>query len=244
MATGSQKEQIQGADGNELDARNFAERLDYAAVILVNNKRAPTLTEATVAALAFAGTKSARLDNLLDVGIGSNPFQDLDSGLCLGDRLDFVGEDERKLANLLDAVATSKYQARDGRGSNCRNSGIAALIDIHLAMPAAPGLCRSKHTASTTAIGESPLTRTMGAAARNARHTSYSAPSPPRLGRVLMAGLFGDGIRLAPVLGNVRVDKGDDIGADGSAENGGHVRSLVAVRAIEGKDFDERTCGE
>ena len=53
-----------------------------------------------------------------------------------------------------------------------------------------------------------------------------------------MTGLLGHGICLTLVLGNVGVDKVDDIGADGGAEDGGDLERRVGVGALEGEDFD------
>lgn len=53
-----------------------------------------------------------------------------------------------------------------------------------------------------------------------------------------MTGFVGHGIRLTLILGNVGVDKVDDIWADGSTEDGGDFYRFIGVGALEGKDFD------
>lgn len=53
-----------------------------------------------------------------------------------------------------------------------------------------------------------------------------------------MTSLLGHGVRLTLVFGNVGVDKVDDVGTDGRAEDGGHLDRLVGVGALDGVDFD------
>ena len=53
-----------------------------------------------------------------------------------------------------------------------------------------------------------------------------------------MTCLVGDSICLTLVLGNVCVDKVDDIRADGGTEDGWDLDGGVGVGALEGEDFD------
>lgn len=100
-------------------------------------------------------------------------------------------------------------------------------------MPAAPRLGRGKHATTTAHVGKGTLTGSVRARPRDARHTGDGATGTPRLGRVLVTGLLGDCVGLSLVLGNVGVDKVDQVRADGGLQDSGQLDSVLGLRAIE-----------
>ena len=88
-------------------------------------------------------------------------------------------------------------------------------------------------------VAERTLARTVGTATAHARDTRHSAPGAPRLGRGLVAGVHVDCVRLPVVLGDLVVDGGHDVGADGRLVHGGegqgHARRL-GLLTVDGDD--------
>jgi len=77
-------------------------------------------------------------------------------------------------------------QSRHTSGSDGGANGIAALVHVDLAVPAAPGLCGGKHAATTAHVAESSLAGAMGTSTTDTRDTCNSTPSAPGLSRGLV----------------------------------------------------------
>jgi hypothetical protein len=199
---------------------NVAESTSDAVVLVVDDEWSAFHDTATVPHLSLAGTEALRRVHLLDVVPGLELLEDLDGVLGVLELLDLVRDDERHLGRLLDTVALGHHQTRNARGRDGGHDRIATLLDVHLAVPAAPRLGRREHAAATAHVAESSLAAAVGATTANTRDTSDGATCAPRLGRRLHAGLLADGERVATVLAHLVVHVGDHVGSDGCAEHG------------------------
>jgi hypothetical protein len=150
MATRSELEGIQSPHVDELNAGQVAESLDNAVVLVVDNKGTAALTMSAVPELSFAS-------DLDDVGVRVEALEESDGLLCLGERLGGILNNERNFLDVLDAVATGEDQGGQGRGSESRDNGEAALVLVHLDVPFAPGLGGGEHTSTTAHVTESSL---------------------------------------------------------------------------------------
>jgi hypothetical protein len=157
MATRSELKEIQSPHVDELNAGQVAESLDNAVVLVIDNKGTTALTMSAVPELSFASTEFTRVGDLDDVGVRVEALEESDGLLCLGERLGGIFNNERNFLDVLDAVATGKDQGGQGRGSESRDNGEAALVLVHLDVPFAPGLGGGEHTSTAAHVAEGSL---------------------------------------------------------------------------------------
>ena len=157
MATRSELKEIQSPHVDELNARQVAESLDNAVVLVVDHKGAAALTMSAVPELSFSSTEFTRVGDLDDIGVRVEAFEESNGLLCLGERLGGVLNDERNFLDVLDAVATGKDQGGQGRGSEGRDNSETALVLVHLDVPFTPGLGGGEHTSTTAHVTEGSL---------------------------------------------------------------------------------------
>ena len=245
MSTGGELQKVEPLNVGNLNAGNVPEGLNgLRAFGSVHDERAFSGNVAAVPHLPLPRADPAAVLRLLRVGKRSDLSEDLDGLLRFLDAFDGVADDERELRDGLDPVAAGQDERRDGGGGDGRDDGEALLVDVDLAVPAAPDLCRGEHAAAAAHVAEGSLTGAVGAAAGDARDTGDGTAGSPGLGGGLVAGAAADGVGLAGVLGDVVVDECDDVWADGGLHDvregdgwggvGGHV-------ALEGLDGNERT---
>lgn len=87
------------------------------------------------------------------------------------DAFDGVADDEGEFRDGLDAVAASLDQGGDCGGGNGGDDGVALLLDVDLAVPAAPDLGRGEHAAAAAHVSEGSLAGTVGSSAGDSRNT-------------------------------------------------------------------------
>ena len=117
LATGGELSQVQTVHVADLDAGNVAEGLGELDV-LVGEDDQGTLSEFVSSAshFALAGSKSLVLDDFGDVFVGSESLEETDGILGLFVALELVINDQRKLRDVLDSVASGHDQGKQGGG--------------------------------------------------------------------------------------------------------------------------------
>lgn len=108
-------------------------------------------------------------------------------------------------------------------------------------MPATISLGRGKHASTTAHVTEGTLTGATSTTTTNTGNTRNSAASTPGFSRGLVTGFLGNSVGLTGVLGNVGVHKGDQVGADGSREDGRELQSSLGGSAINVVNGNQRT---
>ena len=86
---------------------------------------------------------------LLNITESFHLLEQLHSCTGLLNRLNSIGDDQRDLRDLINAMATGHHQRGKGSGCQCRAHGIASLILVDLVVPATPGFCGGKHATTT-----------------------------------------------------------------------------------------------
>lgn len=99
-------------------------------------------------------------------------------------------------------------------------------------MPSPPDSNGGEHSTLSAHVTEGTLAVSAGSGSTNSGNTGDSSTSSPRLSGVLHTSLEVDSVTLSSVLGNVGVDKVDDIRPDASAEDSGE--DDVASSALNG----------
>jgi len=233
MASGGELQQRESRDGRKLDTGNVPECLNDTFIFGIYNEGTATLASATAAHLALSGTELLGVDDTLNVSISGESSEDFNGALSAVNGLKLVGKDEGQFGDLFNAMAAGKDEAGKSRGGECGGNSIAALIDRDLAMPATISLGGGEHATTTAHVTKSSLTGAMGTTTTNTGNTSNSATGTPGFSGSLMTGFAGDGIGLTAVLGNVGVNKANDVRTDGGRENSGHLYGSASLSTIE-----------
>jgi hypothetical protein len=224
----SKLEQVQARDVGQLDARNVAESLDDGTLVLVDNQRTTTLDVASVSHLALTTTDVVGVLDLLDVLEGVNRLEELNGLLGLDDTVESgLVDNQGDLSDLFDAVTTSHNKRSQSRGSQSGANGVSALVLVGLSVPSSPNLGRGEHATTTAHVSESTLAGARSTTTRNTRNTGNSATGTPGLGRVLHTSSLGHCVGLSLVLGDLSVNKVDDVRTDGAGEDIGQSNLLL-----------------
>jgi hypothetical protein len=241
VSTGSELQQVETTDVDELKTGQVAESLDNTVILVVDNERTTALTMTAVSELTLTGTDLAGVGDLDNIRVGVDSLQQGNGILGLSNLLNRVVNDERNFLDLLNTVTTGHDQRGKSRGSQSRGSGETLLVQVGLDVPLSPGLGRGEHTTTATHVTESSLTSTVSTGTVDTRNTGNSTTSTPRLGGGLLTGLVRDGIGLTLVLGHVCVDKVDDIRTNRGLENGGEGNGGSDVLTALGVDVENRS---
>ena len=81
----------------------------------------------------------------------------------------------------------------------------------------------------------------MGTTSPDTGNTSHSSSSSPRLGAGLVSGIHIDAVGLTPVLSDLVVDGGHDVGPHRGAEHGGETDGGAGADVLVIVDGDQRT---
>mmetsp|Transcript_158344 Transcript_158344/g.485145 ORF Transcript_158344/g.485145 Transcript_158344/m.485145 type:complete len:333 (+) Transcript_158344:3-1001(+) len=179
VATGRQLEQVEAGHAARLDTGQVAECLGDAVVLVVHDEGAAAEHVATVAHLSLAATELLGVLGVLDVSVGVHTLEDLSGLLGARDRLNAVGDDQRNLGDLVDAVATRHDERGQSRRSQSGDSRETALALVHLTVPLAPDLGRREHATTTAHVAEGSLARTVGTTASDTGNTRNSTAGAP-----------------------------------------------------------------
>mmetsp|Transcript_22318 Transcript_22318/g.88593 ORF Transcript_22318/g.88593 Transcript_22318/m.88593 type:complete len:481 (-) Transcript_22318:39-1481(-) len=235
VAARREQQQVEPVDAAQVDAGQVAARVRdlVLGVAVVDDERPAAQRVAPVPHLALARAQLLRGPRVLDVGRRAHRRKHRERLLGLLDDLRrgglvvvarTVGDDERQLGHLVDLVAARRDERRHRRRRERRRHGVAALLEVDLAVPLAPRLGGGEHAPAAAHVAEGTLPRALRAAALDARNPRHGAPRAPRLGRRLVPRLHRHGVRLARVLGHVRVDELHEVGPDRRREHARHRR--------------------
>jgi hypothetical protein len=220
VATGSELENVQPPDVDDLNTWQVTERLDDSVILIVDNERTTALTMSTVPELPLSGTEFTRVGNLDNIGVSLEGLEEGDGILGLLGSLNRRRDYKGNFLNLLNTVATSENKGRDGGSSQGRNNSKTALVLIDLDVPLTPGFGGGEHATTTAHVTEGGLARAVGAAATNTGNTSYGTTSTPRFSTSLVTSLLANGVSLPLVLSKALVHLLDDIEPDWGGEDG------------------------
>ncbi|KAL0344604.1 UNVERIFIED_CONTAM: hypothetical protein Sradi_4291700 [Sesamum radiatum] len=101
-------------------------------------------------------------------------------------------------------------------------------------MPAAPDLRWRKHSSTTAHVSEGSLPCAVGTPSRHTGDTRNGTASTPRLSGGLVASFLGNGVRLAGVVGDLSVDKCDNVRADRGLHDIGKRQGIGCGTSVSG----------
>mmetsp|Transcript_17041 Transcript_17041/g.35589 ORF Transcript_17041/g.35589 Transcript_17041/m.35589 type:complete len:217 (-) Transcript_17041:151-801(-) len=183
-------QQVQAGDVGSLNTWDVAKSAGNAIVFSIDHKWSLAHLVPAVAHLAPASTDLLGVNDTLEILCAAQLLQRLHRLLCLCDRLQAIGDDQRQLRNLADAVAVGHDQGRQGARRQTSDHCVALLRDVDAAVPPAPDPGWGEHATSTRHIAEGTLTSAVGAATRHTRNSGHCTSCAPGLCRCVVAGLL------------------------------------------------------
>lgn len=233
VASGGELEKVESADVSDFNSGHVSECLDEGNIgSAVDNERSSSGSVPSVSELALSGSDLDGVDDLLDISPGSSFPKESDGLLGPLNLLDGITDDEGKFGDVINSVSSGLDEREDGGGGECGGNGVSLLLEVASSVPSSPDPDGGEHSTLSAHVTEGTLSVSAGSGSSNSGNTGDSATSSPGLGGVLHAGLEVDGVTLSSVLGNVGVDKVDDIRPDAGAEDSGE--DDVASGALNG----------
>jgi hypothetical protein len=230
VSSWGQLKEIQSADVEGLHTGDVSDGTEQRDVVtLVDNKGSTSTAITSVTELAQTSSDSDSVDDLSNVGIGTNVLEELNGLLCALDTLDLVVNDERELGDLIHTMTAGLHQGQNSGGSESRSGGVPLLPDVDLAVPSPPDLDRSEHATLPAHVSKGSLTTTMGSTTTNTRNTGDGSTSSPTLSGVLHTSTGVNGVTLPAILAHVLVHLVDNIQTDAGSENAGQHDVLLGL---------------
>ena len=134
----------------------------------------------------LASPEPLGLVDLLNIGIGLAFLQENMGLLGFGVGLDLVGDNQRELSDVIDAVTFSHDKGRNTGGGDSRGDGVALLGYVDLAMPASISLGGSEHVTSAAHVTESTLAGSVGTTSADTGNTCDGTTGTPGFGTGLV----------------------------------------------------------
>lgn len=208
----------------DVDEVNSSDVLDGSGeslrVVVSNDQRTFSVLESSVPELSLSGSEGLGVDDSLDVGADSVSVEGGNSLLGLGDVVDAVGENKRELRKAVDVVTSGLDQWGDGGRGDSGGEGVSSLSEVDLSVPLSPDSQRGEHTSSSAHVTIGSLSGTAGTTSSDSWNSRDGSTGTPGEGGVLHTGEVVDSSGLSAVLGQLVVDKRDNILSEWSSENG------------------------
>jgi len=240
VATWSQLSQVKSvdiADFNTWDVSDGSEESDV--FVVVNEKWALTELVSSVSELAFTSSDDLSVGNSFNIFVGTESLQESNDVSGLFDTFDLVVNNQWEVGDTADSVASSQNERSQSGSSQGSSDGVSLLLDVDFSVPSSPGLQWSEHSTFSTRVGEGTLSGSGSTTSTNSWYSCDGTTWTPRDSGVLHTSLSEDSVSLTGVLGDLIMDKSDDIESDGSSADswkGNLVEDLLGVLGVENGD--------
>jgi len=158
MATRSQLSEVKSVDIADFNTRDVSDSSEEVDVFIVVDEQG-TSTEpiSSVSELAFTSSDGLSVGNSFNIVVGTELLQEGNDVLGLFNTFDLVIDNQRKVRDILDSVASSKDERNQSRSSQSRGNSVSLLLDVDLSVPSSPSLEGSEHATFSTRVGEGTL---------------------------------------------------------------------------------------
>lgn len=115
VSTRSEQSDVKSVDVDEVNTSDVLDSSgESLGVVVSDNQRTSSVLESSVSKLSLSSSQSLSVDDSVDVSSNSVSVESSDGFLSLGDVVDGVGEDQRKLWKAIDVVSSSLDKRGDG----------------------------------------------------------------------------------------------------------------------------------
>jgi len=207
--------------------------------VVVNEEWALTELVSSVSELAFTSSDDLSVGNSFNIFVGTESLQESNDVSGLFDTFDLVVNNQWEVGDTADSVASSQNERSQSGSSQGSSDGVSLLLDVDFSVPSSPGLQWSEHSTFSTRVGEGTLSGSGSTTSTDSWYSCDGTTWTPRDSGVLHTSLSEDSVSLTGVLGDLIMDKSDDIESDGSSADswkGNLVEDLLGVLGVENGD--------
>jgi len=201
VTTGSQLSQVKSVDVGDFNTGDVSYSSEEGDVfVVVDEKRSFTESVSSVSELTLTSSDALGVGNSFNIFVSTESLQESNKILGLFNTFDLVINDQRKVGDIANSVASSENEGSQSRSSQSSGNGVSLLLDVDLSVPSSPGLQRSEHSTFSTRIGEGTLSGSAGTTTTDSGYSCDGTTGTPRNGGVLHTGLGEDSVSLTGVL--------------------------------------------
>jgi len=211
----SQVKSVDIADFNTWDVSDGSEESDV--FVVVNEKWASTESVSLVSEFTLTSLDGLGVGDSFNIFVGTESLQESDDVSGLFNTFELVINNQWEVGDTADSVASSQNERSQSGSSQGSSDSVSLLFNVNLSVPSSPGLQRSEHSTFSTRVGEGTLSGSGGTTSTNSWNSGNGTTWTPGHGGVLHTGVNEDSVSLTGVLGDLVVDKLDDIESDWSS---------------------------
>jgi len=221
VTTRSQLSQVKSVDIADLNTWDVSDGSEEGDVfVVVDEKWALSESVSSVSELTLTSSDDLSVGNSFDVFVGTESLQESNDVSGLFNTFDLVIDNQWKVGDSADSVTSSQDERGQSGSSQSSSDGVSLLFNVDLSVPSSPGLQWSEHSTFSARVGEGTLGGSGGTTTTNSGNSGNSTTWTPGHGGVLHTGVNEDSVSLTGVLGDLVMDKSDDIESDwGSADS-------------------------
>lgn len=213
----SKVKSVDVADFNSWDVSDGSKESDI--LVVVDKEWAFTKPVSSVSELALTGSNDLGVGDSFNIFVGTEFLQEGNDVSGLLDTFDLVVDNQRKVGDSTDSVASGQDKRGQSGSSQGSSNGVSLLLDVDLSVPSSPGLQWSEHSTFSTRVGEGTLSSSGSTTSTDSWYSCDGTTWTPGHGGVLHTGVNEDSVGLTGVLGDLIVNELDDIESDwGSAD--------------------------
>jgi len=141
MSTRSQLSKVKSVNVRDFNTRDVSNSSDEVDVfITVDEKRASSKSVSSVSELALTSSDDLGVGNSFNILISTESSKESNSFLGFFNAFDLVINNQRKVWNVLDSVASSEDERSDSGSSKSSSNSMSLLLDVNFSVPSSPGL--------------------------------------------------------------------------------------------------------
>lgn len=222
VTTGSELSKVKSvnvSDFNTGKVSNSSEEVDV--FVAVDEEGTSSESVSLVSELTLTSSDGLGVGNSFNIVVSTESLQEVNGFLGLFNTFEFIIDNQRKVGDVLDSVASGKDQRSNSGSSKSSSNGVSLLLDVDLSVPSSPGLEGGEHTTLSTRVSEGTLSSSVGTGTTDSGNSGNGSTGTPRDGGVLHTSLSEDSVSLTGVSGDLVVNELDDIESDGGSADSG-----------------------
>jgi hypothetical protein len=222
MSTRSQLLKVKSVDVANFNTGDVSDSSDEGGVFVAVDEEG-TLAESvsSVSELSFTSSDDLSVGDSFNIFVSAESLQESNSILSLFDTFELVIDNQRKVGDVVDSVASSQNKRSYSRSSQSSGNSMSLLFNVNLSVPSSPDLEGSEHSTFSDGVGEGTLSSSGGTRTTDSWNSCDGTTGTPRDGGVLHTSMNEDSVGLTNVLGDLVMNELNNIESDGSSADSG-----------------------
>lgn len=158
VTTGGELLKVKSVDVADFNTGDVSDGSDEGDVfVVVNEKGTSSKAVSLVSELTLTSSDGLGVGNSFNIFVGTESLQQSNGVSGLFNTFDLIFEDQRKVGDVGDSVASSHDEGSNSGSSKSSSNGVSLLLDVDLSVPSSPGLKGSEHSTLSAGVGEGTL---------------------------------------------------------------------------------------